>query len=54
MNTIHQLAAIVLQEISQTLDQVPHDQFANLSMAIRSAPRIFLAGKGRSGLRFTS
>ena len=47
----HELIDAILADIARTLRQVDAGQIEALGAAILSAERIFIAGKGRSGLQ---
>jgi 6-phospho-3-hexuloisomerase len=46
----HTVTAMLIEEIGQTLAAVDPAALAALRRAIRQTPRIFIAGKGRTGL----
>ena len=51
MQEFQQVIAGMLQEVAETLQAVDEAELAALRHALRSMPRIFIAGRGRSGLQ---
>ncbi|RMF80109.1 MAG: 6-phospho-3-hexuloisomerase [Chloroflexi bacterium] len=54
MSDYQALTAAVLAELDRTLKAIDVAQVAALNAAILNAPRIFVAGKGRTGLRMSA
>jgi 6-phospho-3-hexuloisomerase len=51
--TLEPLIAAALEELGRALRSVDEDSLARLRELLRDAPRIFVAGRGRSGLQMS-
>ncbi|MCJ7739169.1 MAG: 6-phospho-3-hexuloisomerase, partial [Anaerolineae bacterium] len=50
MRTLDELASLVLQELTRSLHSIDTDQVRELARGVLKADRVFMAGRGRSGL----
>ena len=50
MRTLDELASLVLKELTRSLHSIDADQVRELARAVLKADRVFMAGRGRSGL----